>query len=103
MKSFKFILLALFCLAFEAGFSQVARAGVALPAAGPALNKGQVKAFIVNGDVQIQDASGKKALTRGATFEEGSTIFTGANGNALLVFSNGAAMKVLPNSQVGVV
>jgi hypothetical protein len=65
--------------------------------------KGQVQAMIVQGDVSLLDSSGKSTpLNRGDTFEDGNTVVCGPTGNTLLVFSNGATMKVTANGQMTV-
>jgi len=89
MKSFKLFTLALFAVLALPGLAR----------AQSTTGKGQVKAFIVQGDVRLEDSNKTQTvLTRGQTFGEGNTIITGADGSALLVFSNGAAMKVGSNT-----
>jgi hypothetical protein len=69
-----------------------------------ATGQGQVKAFIVQGDVRLKDGTGNEtALTRYETFGEGNTIVTGANGSTLLIFSNGAALQVEANTTLTLV
>ena len=36
----------------------------------------------------------------GSSFQEGTTIISGADGNALVVFSNGASIKIVPNTEL---
>lgn len=65
------------------------------------LPSGQIKAFIVVGDVRVRDHDGKlKPLVRGDLLELGSTVLTGADGMALVGFSNGNAVQLKPNSQL---
>jgi hypothetical protein len=79
---------------------------VALPSfsrAADTMSAGKVQAFIVNGDVQLVDKSGAMTpLKRGQSFEEGSMVWARKGGNALLVFSNGATMRVLEGAQLKV-
>jgi len=64
---------------------------------------GLVEAFIVQGDVQLIDQHGNATpLSRNQKFTEGSTVKAGPNSQALLVFSNGAIMKVRANTMVKV-
>ena len=64
---------------------------------------GQIEAFIVQGDVQLVANNGKASpLNKGQIFAEGNLIKAGPNGMALLVFSNGAIIKVLENCQLSV-
>ena len=70
---------------------------------GTPTNLGRVQAFIVRGHIQLIDSNGHAtALKRGAFFTEGNTIKTGADSQVLLVFSNGATLKVLENCEVKV-
>ena len=70
---------------------------------GTPTNLGRVEAFIVRGSIQLIDSNGHAtALKRGAFFTEGNTIKTGADSQVLLVFSNGATLKVLENCEVKV-
>jgi len=70
---------------------------------GTPVQPGLVQAFIVSGDVQLINKDGyAAALYRGETFGEGSTIKAGRGAQALIVFSNGATMKVLENCTVKV-
>jgi hypothetical protein len=67
------------------------------------MSPGKVQAFIVQGDIQLVAKDGTSApLKRGETFTEGSIVKAGAGAQALLVFSNGATMKVLQNCQLSV-
>ncbi len=63
---------------------------------------GKITAYIVAGDVQITPKGGAQphTLIRGEVFTEGTFIRTGPSANALLVFSNGATLKLLENTQV---
>lgn len=62
-----------------------------------------MQALIVAGDVQLVAADGtKSALYRGETFGEGNTVLANAGGNALLVFSNGATLKVKEGTALAV-
>jgi hypothetical protein len=93
MKSFKLFIVAAFAVFACAGYAQAQSTSTV----------GQIKAFIVSGDVQVTDASGKDTpLSRGDLVAVGSTIKTGADGIVLLVFSNGSAMQIKANSKVGV-
>jgi hypothetical protein len=90
MKFFKLITVALIALLGCTGLAQA--------------QQGEIKAFIVNGSVQSKSLDGKLTpIARGDTVAIGTTIVTGADGSALLVFSNGAAMQVKPNSNVQVI
>lgn len=92
MKSFKLYIVALMALLVCTGFAQAQNSSV-----------GQIKAFIVSGDVQVQGADGKSApLSRGDLVAVGSTIKTGADGLVLIVFSNGAAMQIKADSKVAI-
>jgi hypothetical protein len=74
--------------------SGVAVAANPWPSGVPEL-KGKVQAVIVVGDVQLIGADGHaNALSHGDTFEEGNTVLANKGGNAILVFSNGATLKV---------
>jgi len=72
------------------------------PAAGSTV--GKISAYIVSGDVELtrKGESASHKLVRGEQFEEGSFIRAMPGGNALLVFSNGATMKILENAQMAV-
>ncbi|MGA2053621.1 MAG: FecR domain-containing protein [Opitutales bacterium] len=90
MKSFKLYIVALMAMFVCTGFAQAQNSSV-----------GQIKAFIVNGSVQVQGADGKSApLSRGDLVPVGSTILTGNDGLVLIVFSNGSAMQIKPDSTV---
>jgi len=70
----------------------------------PALPVGKVMAFIVQGDVQRKDTDGTvRALTRNDVLQQGTTIISGTNGNAVLVFSNGFSVKIPPNAEFEIV
>jgi len=111
MKTFRTILLLGNLLAFSmlAASEETARiaptvslTALVAPEGTPA-NLGQVQAFIVRGNIQLVDSNGNTtALKRGQIFTEGNTIKTGADSQVLLVFSNGAALKVVANSEVKV-
>jgi hypothetical protein len=74
------------------------------PSAGISSGQGEIKALIVTGTVQAKDADGKLTpIARGDSVSIGSTVITGNDGIALLVFSNGAAMQIKANSSVKVV
>jgi len=97
MKHLKIYVIALLSL--------VASPGMLHAQANAAMSKGKVQAFIVQGDVQLVDASDPTKTTplkRGQTFEEGNIVKAGPGAQALLVFSNGATMKVLQNCQLAV-
>jgi hypothetical protein len=67
------------------------------------MTAGKVQAFIVQGDVQLVAKDGTaQPLARGKIFEEGSVVKAGPRGLALLVFSNGATIKVLQNCQLSI-
>lgn len=73
-----------------------------LPANGP-MNLGQVQAFIVAGNVSLVAKDGTVSpLKRGQSFEEGNVIKAGPKSQALLVFSNGVALKVFENCQISI-
>jgi len=75
---------------------------VPLPANGP-MNQGQVQAFIVAGNVSLVAKDGTVLpLKRGQTIEEGNVIKAAAGAQALLVFSNGIAVRVLENCQISI-
>lgn len=63
---------------------------------------GAIKAFLVQGDVKIVDnESGMSTpLKRGQTFGDGYTIETSGSSSALLLFSNGSAINVTPDSSL---
>ena len=70
---------------------------------GTPTSRGFIQAFVVAGDVELTDKDGKATpLKRGQTFVEGNTIKAGPDAQALIVFSNGATMKVLQNSTLKV-
>ncbi len=96
MKSLKINLLTLIaCLAASVSF------GAAAPAAADSV--GQIKAFMVTGSASVRNANGQTTpLVRNDLVPVGSTIITGDTGGVLLVFSNGAAMQIKPNSEVGI-
>lgn len=63
------------------------------------MTDGTVRVFSVQGDVQLTDATGKtQPLTRGMTFTQGSSVRTGVNSTALLLFSNGSVVNVAAES-----
>lgn len=67
------------------------------------MSLGTVKAFTVKGDVTLIGPSGKtQPLQRGMEFTEGSTVKTGENSSALLLFSNGSAVTVSQLSEMKV-
>jgi len=79
-------------------------AETALPAGTPE-RLGLVQAFIVQGNVTMIDENGNASpLVRGApaATAEGKMFEAGPNSQALLVFSNGATVKLLNNSTVKV-
>jgi hypothetical protein len=95
MKHLKFYIVALLSLVASPGLVHAQDSSVLPP--------GKVQAFIVVGDVELVAADGTSApLKRGQTFEEGNIVKAGAGAQALLVFSNGATMKVLQNCQLSV-
>jgi hypothetical protein len=64
---------------------------------------GKVQALIVVGDVQLIAPDGTStALKRGQTFEQGNRVHANAGGNALLVMSNGATLKVKSDTTLDV-
>jgi hypothetical protein len=66
-------------------------------------NPGMVKALMVQGNVRIEQPDGVVTpLQRGASFAQGSTVLTDGGSAALLIFSNGAAVRVAPRSEVAV-
>ncbi len=76
---------------------------VLAPSLHAATAPGKVQALLVVGDVQLVDATGnKQPLTKGQTFQEGSTVMAGKDSGATLVFSNGATMKVTAGAQLTV-
>jgi hypothetical protein len=92
MKHLKFYVIALLSLIATPGLLQA-----------QAMSPGKVQAFIVQGDVQLVAKDGTASpLARGQQFEEGSVVKAGPNGMALLVFSNGATMKVLQSCQLSI-
>jgi len=67
------------------------------------MTNGKVQALIVVGDVQLITKDGTaSALKRGQTFEEGASVHANKGGNALLVMSNGATLKVKEDSTLAV-
>ncbi|WOO41417.1 FecR family protein [Rubellicoccus peritrichatus] len=63
---------------------------------------GTIKAFLVQGNVKIVDnESGRSTpLKRGQTFGDGFTVITESDSSALLLFSNGSAVNVTPDSSL---
>ncbi|WP_309381085.1 FecR family protein [Cerasicoccus frondis] len=61
-----------------------------------------VQVYLVKGDVTLIDIeSGEKTpLQRGDLISEGYAIETGSNSSALLLFSNGSSINVVPDSYV---
>lgn len=76
-----------------------------LPAlANAQMSEGTVKVFSVRGDVNlVNKANGRtQPLQRGMEFSDGTQgmqVVTGANSTALLLFSNGSAVTVQPQSE----
>jgi len=95
MKSFKFIIVALAAMYACTGLSLAQNSTSTV---------GQIKAFIVQGDVQsrVGRLGTLTPVSRGDLIPVGTTIETGADGSALIVFSNGSAMQIKPNSRVQV-
>jgi hypothetical protein len=101
----KYRLIGLFFLMMGCAY---AMPGVAVAPSRSAQNlpqtKGKVQALIVVGDVQLIGADGTASpLKRGQTFEEGYKVVASKGGNALLVFSNGATVKVKEETEMTVV
>ena len=95
MKHLKFYVMALLSL--------VAAPGLVHAQGNAAMGPGQVQAFIVAGNVTLVAKDGTSTpLKRGQTFTEGNIVKAGPGSQALLVFSNGATMKVLENCQLSV-
>jgi hypothetical protein len=83
--------------------SLVASPGLLHAQGNTAMAPGKVQAFIVAGNVSLVAKDGTTTpLKRGQTFEEGNIVKAGPGSQALLVFSNGATMKVLENCQLSV-
>lgn len=61
---------------------------------------GQVRAFLVKGDVTlINNTTGESSqLRRGDTFTDGHSVRTTETSSALLIFSNGSSVSVRPDS-----
>jgi hypothetical protein len=95
MKSFKFIIVALVAMYACTGLSLAQNSTSTI---------GQIKAFIVQGDVQsrVGRLGTLTPVSRGDLIAVGTTIETGADGSALIVFSNGSAMQIKANSRVQV-
>jgi len=92
MKHLTFYVIALLSLIVSPGLLQA-----------QTMSAGKVQAFIVQGNVQLVAKDGTASpLKRGQIFEEGNIVKAGPDGQALLVFSNGATMKVLANCQLSV-
>ncbi len=65
---------------------------------------GPIKALLVTGDAQVKNAHGELSpLTRNQVLAEGDSVLTGATGGVVLVFSNGSALQVRPNTELQVV
>jgi hypothetical protein len=90
----RFVQLALFL----SGFALMATAASAQ------MQAGKAKVFITRGDVKlVNNMTGKMTpLSRGMEFTDNNTVVTGANGTALLLFSNGASVNVQPNSKLNI-
>lgn len=58
----------------------------------------------VSGDVTIADVATNefRPLTKGMKIGQGVTIQTGADGTAILLFSNGSTLTVKPNTKLGI-
>ncbi len=65
---------------------------------------GQVRAFLVKGDVTlINNTTGESSpLRRGDTFTDGHSVHTTDESSALLIFSNGSSISVRPDSRFDV-
>lgn len=76
------------------------------PLAGHAqmLDKGNMNAFLVRGDVTLIDNSTgeSKPLSKGDTFKDNTTVVTGDNSTAVILFSNGSSVAVRPNSELDI-
>ncbi len=91
-----------------AGFLAVAQIAQSQPvptglpaAAAPTSIHGKILASIVAGDVELTPKSGMPhKLIRGEQFEEGAVLRAMPGGSALLVFSNGATIKITENAQL---
>ncbi len=70
----------------------------------PARDFGQIKAVHVIGDVTVaaDDSEDETALCNGDLLFEGCLVRTGAQSSVVLVFSNGASVRLMPNTQVAV-
>jgi len=73
-------------------------------AAAQLLQKGQIEAFRVEGDVNmINSISGESSqLTPGTVFGPGLSIQTGPSSTVLLFFSNGSAINLQPDSHLDI-
>jgi hypothetical protein len=80
----------------------IVAAVIAVVAQAADLAPGAFSAGTVKGDVtyKLAGTSQYLALTPGTSLPQGATIKTGANSLAIVVFSNGAAATVRPNSEV---
>ncbi len=82
--------------------------GCATEAAGDreiaAMPLGQIQVGLIQGDVELVDAKGatSHALKQGEAFTEGNIVKAMPGASALLVFSNGAVVKIFENSQLAV-
>ena len=64
---------------------------------------GQIRAFLVRGDVQITNAAGKTTqLRRGQTFGPGARIVAGPDSSALLILSNGSTVNVTESTEMAI-
>ncbi|MGE9296528.1 MAG: FecR family protein [Puniceicoccales bacterium] len=64
---------------------------------------GTIKAFLVKGNVTLINNAGQSMpLKRGQEFGSGTTVVTGDNSSALLLFSNGASVNVTPNTKYSI-
>lgn len=67
-------------------------------------SQGKIQAFIVIGDVSIKDNATERLLplSRGQEFTDGYTVITGENSRCTLLFSNGSAVGVAPESEINI-
>jgi hypothetical protein len=64
---------------------------------------GQIRAFLVRGDVKITDTNGKTSqLRRGQTFGPGVGITAGPESSALLILSNGSTVNVTESTEMAI-
>lgn len=68
------------------------------------LSPGTIRALQVQGDVSLRiDATGAtRGLSNGDTFEQGTTVLTGAASSVLLIQSNGASIRLEENTSLSV-